>query len=237
MAQERLQKILARAGYGSRRSCEALIEAGRVRVNGKVATLGEKADPLTDRITLDGEPVVRESLLYFMLNKPRGVVSSLRPQGDRRTVRDLLSVEARVYPVGRLDLDSEGLVLMTNDGELTHRLTHPRFGHEKEYRVLVAGFPNDEQLQSWRRGVVLDGKPTASARVHVVKKSAAGTWLKVVMREGRKHQIRRSALAVGLRVKRLRRVRIGTLRLGTLEPGDWRELTQAEVRALKAATS
>ena len=139
MAAERLQKILAAAGHGSRRACEELIAAGRVRVNGAVATLGAKADPARDKITLDGDPVQAEQTVYIVVHKPRGIVSSLEPQGDRRTVRDLVPVPERLYPVGRLDVMSEGLVLLTNDGELTNRLTHPRYGHEKEYRVLVIG--------------------------------------------------------------------------------------------------
>jgi pseudouridine synthase len=235
MAEERIQKILAAAGFGSRRACEAFIEAGRVRVNGKVAKLGEKADSGRDRITLDDAPVVVEALRYVMLNKPRGVVSSLEPQGNRKTVRDMVPLPGRVYPVGRLDLESEGLVLLTNDGGLTQRLTHPSFGHEKEYEVFVGGHPNQEQLQTWRRGVVLDGEWTSSSQVKVLKKSAAGTWLKVIMREGRKHQIRRTAQAIGLRVKQLKRVRIGPLRLGGLRTGEWRELKPAEVEALRQA--
>ncbi len=234
MAQQRLQKILAGAGFGSRRACEVLIREGRVRVNGQAATLGQKADPRTDRITVDGAPVHVEKLVYIMVNKPPGVVSSLDPQGDRRTVRDLVPVAGRLFPVGRLDLESEGLVLLTNDGAVTNRLTHPRYGHEKEYHVLVDGYPNDEQLQTWRRGVVLDGQWTARARVTVLRKGASGTWLKVIMKEGRKRQIRRTAQSIGLWVKKLKRVRFGELQLGDLAEGEWRYLQTSEVARLMA---
>ncbi len=237
MPAERVQKILAAAGFGSRRTCEKFIEAGRVRVNGKLVKLGDKADPEHDRVTLDGQPVRIEKPLYFMVNKPRGVVSSLEPQGERKTVRDLVPVAGRLYPVGRLDLDSEGLVLMTNDGELTHRLTHPRYGHEKEYQVHVDGHPKEEQLQTWRRGVVLDGEWTASAGVRIIRKSAAGTWLRVTMHEGKKHQIRLTAESLGLRVKRLVRVRMGPLKIGGLKPGEWRALSDQEVKALRTTRS
>ncbi len=169
----------------------------------------------------------------MLLNKPRGVVSSLEPQGNRQTVRDLVPLKGQLHPVGRLDIDSEGLILLTNDGELTNRLTHPRYGHEKEYQVLVYGDPSDEQLQIWRRGVVIDGQRTAPARVAVLKKRTSSTWLKVVMREGRKHQIRRVAQTLGMGVQRLRRVRLGSLRLGNLKPGRWRELSPTEIQALK----
>ena len=232
MAKERVQKILAAAGYGSRRACEKFIQAGRVRVNGEIVTLGAKADPSKDKVTLDDNLVESEKHIYVMLNKPRGVVSSLNPQGDRKTVRDLVTVRGRLYPVGRLDADSEGLVLLTNDGELTNRLTHPKYGHSKEYEVLVNGYPKEEQLKTWRRGVVLDGEWTSSSRVKLIRKGASGTWLNVIMREGKKHQIRRTAQAVGLHVKKLIRIRIGPLRLGNLKLGEWRELNRSEIEAL-----
>ena len=156
---ERLQKILAQAGYGSRRACEDFISAGRVRVNGQIAQLGQKADPAVDKISVDGRPIAAaESLIYIALYKPRNVLSTVeRERGDdRQTVRDLVDVPEHVHPVGRLDFESEGLVLMTNDGDLTNRLTHPRFGHEKEYKVLLAKRPDEAQLEAWRRGVVLE---------------------------------------------------------------------------------
>jgi 23S rRNA pseudouridine2605 synthase len=239
MAAERLQKILAAAGYGSRRACEALVSAGRVRVNGQTAGLGDKADPAVDKIAVDGETVRAESKVYVILNKPRGVISSLEAQGDRSTVRDLVPLPGRLYPVGRLDNLSEGLVLLTNDGELTNRLTHPRYGHDKEYRVLIRGRIDPGRLEAWQRGVVIkdeDGKSerTAPAEVYVEARDrqGRGSWLRVIMREGKKHQIRRVAETLGLRVTQLIRVRIGPLRLEGVRPGEWRHLTRSEERAL-----
>jgi 23S rRNA pseudouridine2605 synthase len=239
--EERLQKLLAQAGHGSRRACEALILQGRVFVNGRRAELGQKADPARDAITLDGEPLAREPLVYYLLHKPRGVVSSREAQGERQTVVDLVPAKARLYPVGRLDLESEGLILLTNDGELANQLTHPRYGVEKEYRVLVRGEPDAERLAAWRRGVVLKDRETGAAfrtRPAEVRRDEAvraGAWLRVVMREGRKHEIREIGAALGLPVERLIRVRLGALVLGDLRAGQWRDLTRAEVRALKAA--
>ncbi len=232
---ERLQKLLARAGYGSRRACEEFITAGRVRVNGGVAVLGQKADPAVDKITLDGKPIAAaETLTYIAIYKPRNVISSAEDEIGRKTVRDLLPEAGHLYPVGRLDWDSEGLILMTNDGELTNRLTHPRFGHEKEYRVLVARRPDPEQVETWRRGVVLeDGYKTAPADVYVESGAGKGVWLRVTMGEGRKRQIREVGKLLGLPVVRIIRVRIGTLRLGNLKPGEWRHLAAGEVAELK----
>ncbi|RPI33396.1 MAG: rRNA pseudouridine synthase [Chloroflexota bacterium] len=233
--EERLQKILARAGYGSRRANEELINQGRVSVNGKIAILGTKADPATDHIAVDGKPVrVEEQLVYIALYKPRGVISAAESPDPRKTVLDLVPVPERVYPVGRLDVDSEGLILLTNDGDLTNRLTHPRFGHEKEYRVLVARHPDDKQLAAWRMGVVLeDGYKTAPAEVQVDSLSGKGAWLRVILKEGRKRQIREMGSLVGLPVVKIIRVRIGTLNLGSLKPGEWRYLTPVEIAALK----
>ncbi len=236
---ERLQKILAKAGYGSRRACEELIRAGRVRVNGQAAILGQGADRARDTISVDGNPIVAaEALIYIALYKPRNVISSAEDEVGRRTVRDLVPAVGRLYPVGRLDWDSEGLVLMTNDGELTNLLTHPRYGHEKEYRVLVARRPDPEQLMAWKRGVVLeDGYHTAPAKVALEAEAGRGAWLRVTMGEGRKHQIREVGSQLGLPVVRIVRVRIGTLQLGRLKPGEWRHLTDREVEALKTRAS
>lgn len=236
--EERLQKILARAGLGSRRSSEAIISAGRVRVNGKVAQLGEKADPEKDSITVDGRPLKgAEKLTYVALNKPTGVLSAVTSPDPRPTVLDLVDVSQRLYPVGRLDVDSEGLMLLTNDGELANRLTHPRYGHEKEYRVLVARHPDEEQLDIWRRGVVMEDRSrTAPAQVEVEGFHGKGAWLRVVLREGRKRQIREVGQLIGLPVARIIRVRIGSLLLGNLKPGEWRNLTDQEVAALKRET-
>lgn len=240
MSEERIQKIMARAGVGSRRACEDLIRAGRVHVNGKVAHLGDSANPRTDKITVDYEALpAPEPLVYIALHKPRGVESTVQSQGGLQTVRDLVPVSERVYPVGRLDVESEGLLLLTNDGELTNHLTHPRYGSEKEYQVKINGHPRDEQLEIWRRGLVLPdtGEQTGPARVSVFKEGASGTWLKVVMREGKKHQIRRVCETLGLPVKRLIRVRMATLTLGKLQPGEWRHLDSREVVALQRATT
>jgi 23S rRNA pseudouridine2605 synthase len=236
VARERLQKILAAAGVGSRRGCEGLIEEGRVEVNGSPAVLGMSADPDVDRIRVDGRPLpVRPQARTFALNKPRGVVSSLAAQGDRSTVRDLLPYPGRFYPVGRLDKDSEGLILLTNDGGLAQRISHPKFEVEKEYRVLVARRPGAEQLEIWRRGVVLeDGFRTAPMRVKLEATEGRGAWLRVIMHEGRKHEIRDVGRTIGLPVVRIIRRRIGGLALGDLKPGAHRELTASETAALQS---
>jgi 23S rRNA pseudouridine2605 synthase len=234
---ERLQKILAQAGYGSRRACEDFISAGRVRVNGQLATLGQKADPAVDKITVDGKPIAAAELLtYIALYKPRNVLSTVeRERGDdRQTVRDLVDAPGHLYPVGRLDFESEGLVLMTNDGELTNQLTHPRYGHQKEYRVLLAKRPDPDQLEAWRRGVVLeDGYKTAPADVRFESAQGKGAWVRVIMGEGRKRQIRETCKQLGLPIVRILRIRIGTLRVGNLKPRQWRHLTTQEVDELK----
>ena len=237
MKAERLQKILAQAGYGSRRACEDFISAGRVRVNGTLAELGQKADPATDSITVDGKPIAAaEALVYIALHKPRNVLSTVEAEaGDgRQTVRDLVDIPGHIHPVGRLDFESEGLVLMTNDGELTNLLTHPRYGHQKEYRVLLAKRPDHEQLETWKRGVVLeDGHKTAPVEVRFEETQGKGAWVRVVMQEGRKRQIRETCKQLGLPVVRIVRIRIGTLRLGNLKPRQWRYLTTTEVNELK----
>jgi len=235
--EDRLQKILARAGYGSRRACEELIRQGRVAVNGQVAQLGQQADPGRDRITVDGKPVRAGVFnIYVALHKPRGVLSDEGDGSGRLpTVRDLVSLPGHLFPVGRLDLRSEGLILLTNDGDLTFRLTHPRFAHEKEYHVLVEGEPNEAVLNKWRRGVFLDGRLTAPAEVSILRREEGHTWLRVVLREGRKRQIRRVGAMLGHPAHRLIRVRIGPLRLGNLKLGQWRRLTGAEVHALRSS--
>ena len=232
---ERLQKILAQAGYGSRRSCEEFLIEGRVSVNGQVATLGQKADLAVDTIKVDGKTLAKpETMTYIALYKPRNVLSAAEGQDDRQTVRDLIPVQGHLYPVGRLDFDSEGLILMTNDGDLTNKLTHPRYAHEKEYRVLIARKPDNEQLEAWRRGVVLpEGDRTQPANVHFISSSGKGAWIRVVMGEGKKRQIREVGKLLGLPVVRIIRVRIGTLRLGDLKPRQWRYLTEEEIQELK----
>lgn len=237
--EERLQKILARAGYGSRRVCEELIREGRARVNGQVAILGSKADPSKDQITLDGTTLPKaEPLMYFALYKPRGILSSVSDPRNRKTVRDLLPINGTLYPVGRLDEDSEGLVLMTNDGELANRLTHPKFGHEKEYKVLVARQPDEHQLEAIRHGIILeDGHRTAPAQVFFENDFGKGAWLRIILKEGRKRQIREMGDRIGLPIVRILRIRIGTLRIGSLKPGEWRPLQPEEVKQLSQPAS
>ena len=228
---ERLQRVLARVGFGSRRVCEELIAAGRVRVNEETALLGRRVDVDVDKVTVDGMPIgIRPDLVYYLLNKPVGVVSTASDPQGRPTVVDLVPDTVRVYPVGRLDADSEGLLLLTNDGELTHRLTHPSFGVDKEYLVWVQGRPSRGALKLLRDGVELDDGLTARARVATV----APDLLRITIHEGRNRQIRRMCEAVGHPVKRLVRVRIGPLADAKLEPGQWRALTLDEVRTLSA---
>ena len=238
MAEERLQKILAKAGYGSRRSCEELILAGRVKINGQVAQIGSKADPENDAIQVDGQKIPKQPpLVYIALNKPAGVISDVETHSDpRQTVRDLVPVAGHLFSVGRLDYESEGLILLTNDGELANQLTHPRYGHEKEYRVLVASRPDERQLDAWRHGVILeDGYRTLPAQVKMESTMGKGSWLRVILREGRKRQIREMGKLTGLPVVRIMRIRIGGVQLGTLKTGEWRYLTPEELRILKGA--
>lgn len=236
---ERLQKLMARGGYGSRRHCEKLIRAGRVRVNGRIARLGHKADPQHDLIEVDGKKLAFEEPLYIMLHKPKGVISSTQDElrRGRPTVRELVGVPGHLYPVGRLDRQSEGLILLTNDGHLAHRLTHPRFGHEKVYHVEVEGNVPQEKLDRWRNGVVLDGRRTAPAKVTLVRRTGQKSILQVTLREGRKRQIRRVSAALGHPVVRLVRKRIGPADIGDLAAGKWRYLTAQEVRALRESVS
>lgn len=226
--------MLAAAGIGSRRVCEELIADGRVEVNGVPAALGRRVNPETDRVTVDGVPVgVRPGLVYYLLNKPAGVVSTASDPQGRPTVTGLVPAEPRVYPVGRLDAATEGLLLLTNDGDLAHRLTHPSFGVEKEYLASVEGAPKAGAVRRLREGVELDDGPTAPAKVSLV----APDVLRITIHEGRNRQVRRMAEAVGHPVRRLVRTRIGPLRTDTLGPGEWRPLTQEEVRALERATA
>lgn len=234
---ERLQKLMARANLGSRRQNEALIAAGKVWVNGRVAKLGDKADPKTDKVTVNGRllRIEDESHTYIILNKPRGVISSLEDELNqgRKTIRDLVQISGHIYPVGRLDKQSEGLILFTDDGDLAHRLTHPRYQHEKIYNVEVEGKVEERLLKLWRGGVMLDNKKTAPAKIRIIDQKAGNTRLQIIMREGRKRQIRRVAEQLGLSVKRLLRIRIGPVELGSLPRGKWRRLSIPEVQALR----
>jgi 23S rRNA pseudouridine2605 synthase len=229
---ERLQKVLAQAGIGSRRRCEELIEAGSVTVNGEIAVLGRRVDPDHDLIEVEGAAVgVRPGSVYYLLNKPIGVITTADDPQGRRTVVDLVPAEPRVFPVGRLDGDTEGLLLLTNDGELTHRLTHPSFGVDKEYLAHVEGMPSRGALRALRDGVELEDGRTAPASASMVGDGV----VKLVIHEGRNRQVRRMCEAVGHPVRRLVRTRIGPLRDVHLRPGEWRELTQDEVRSLERA--
>jgi 23S rRNA pseudouridine2605 synthase len=234
---ERLQRSLARAGFGSRRACEELIVAGRVEVNGHRATLGDRVDPSSDEVRVDGDRVnVDPALRTFALHKPRGVTTTLRDAHAERDLTGLLPKDVRVFPVGRLDRDTEGLLLLTNDGELAHRLTHPRYEIQKEYLAEVDRPPSNRQLSRLRRGVELeDGLARA-----IEARSAGGArgrrgGVRLVMVEGRKREVRRMLDAVGLPVRRLVRVRVGPIRLGRLRAGELRELEPEDVRALYRA--
>ncbi|MCH2419982.1 MAG: pseudouridine synthase [Actinomycetota bacterium] len=231
---ERLQKVLARVGIGSRRVCEDLIAEGRVLVDGETAVLGRRVDPETALIEVDGAPVgVRPDLVHYVLNKPAGVVTTADDPQGRPTVVGLVPNEPRVFPVGRLDVDTEGLLLLTNDGELAHRLTHPSYGVEKEYVAEVEGLPTRAVLRRLREGVELDDGPTAPARATLVDPSV----VRLTIHEGRNRQVRRMCEAVGHSVVRLVRTRIGPLADRSLAPGAWRELTGDEVRSLQRAVA
>ena len=229
---ERLQKVLARIGLGSRRVCEELIVEGRVTVNGEVPVLGRRVDIAVDRVELDGVPLpVLPGLVHYLMNKPGGVVTTADDPQGRPTVIDLVPAEPRVFSIGRLDMATEGLLIMTNDGELAHRLTHPSFGVPKEYLAEVEGEPAPTDIRRLREGIELEDGMTAPARVAVV----APTLLRIVIHEGRNRQIRRMCEALGHPVRRLVRTRIGPLADPSLSPGSWRPLTPTEVRNLAAA--
>ncbi len=230
---ERVHKVMARAGLASRRACEQLIAAGRVTVNGTVTRTGDRV-VASDRIELDGAVVAWDpDLVHHLLNKPRGVLSAASDDRGRRCVTDLVPADERVYPVGRLDADSEGLIIVTNDGELTHRLTHPSWGVDKEYLAHVFGVPSRQALAQLRHGVELDDGPTAPAVVSMPQPS----MLRIVIGEGRNRQVRRMCEAVGHPVLRLVRTRIGPLSDSSLRPGNHRPLTPDEVRKLHGAAT
>lgn len=229
---ERVQKVLASLGFGSRRACEELIVEGRVRVNGERAHLGRRIDLTADFVAVDGVPVgVRPGLVYYLLNKPVGVVTTATDPLGRPTVVELVPERPRVFPVGRLDADSEGLLILTNDGELAQRLSHPSFGVDKEYLAHVEGKPSPGALRRLREGVELEDGLTAPASAAAVSPGL----LRLVIHEGRNRQVRRMCAAVGHPVVRLVRTRIGPLADRRLPPGHWRELSVAEVRRLAEA--
>jgi len=235
--QERLQKILAHAGIASRREAETIIVSGRVAVNGRVVTeLGSKADPYSDRITLDGKPIRIESKkVYILLNKPAGYVTTMKDPQGRPVVKDLLTgVKERIYPVGRLDYNTEGLLLLTNDGELTNRLAHPRHEVEKEYMVRVQGRVLPDQIKLLTEGVDLDDGLSAPAVVKPISESENNTWISISIHEGRYRQVRRMCEAVGLNVVRLKRTRYAFLETGELKVAEYRHLSAGEVSRLYA---
>ncbi len=234
---ERLQKILARAGIASRRKAEELIREGRVTVNGQVATLGMKADIQQDYIKVDGKLVLKpEPKTYIMLNKPKGVLTTLEDPEGRPTIKELIrGVRFRVYPVGRLDFYSEGLLLLTNDGELAYRIIHPSHKVPKTYLVKVKGIIEEKDLEKLRRGIKLEDGITAPAQIRRIRmpKTEKNSWLEVVIYEGKKRQIRRMFQRVGHPVLKLKRTRIDGISLGDLKPGQWRYLTSEEIKRLK----
>lgn len=233
----RLQKYLSQCAVASRRKSEELILAGKVKVNGKVAGLGDKIDPKHDTVTVSGKKIVSSKKHYYiMLHKPRGFITTMEDEMGRKCVAELVKdVGARVYPVGRLDRDSEGLLLMTNDGEFANYLTHPSKHVPKTYRVTVRPSVSEEQLFAFNEGIELDGKKTAPADAHIIEKSENRVVLEVILHEGRNRQIRRMCEALGLEVARLKRTHIGSIKLGMLPQGKWRNLTEDEVHRLKVS--
>lgn len=236
-AKVRLQKYMAEAGIASRRKSEELIAAGKVRVNGKVAEIGDKINPRTDKVTVSGKKVVKsKKQVYIMLHKPRGFITTMHDEMDRKCVAELIAdVPERVYPVGRLDRESEGLLLLTNDGEFANALTHPSKHVPKTYRVTVRPDVTKEQLESFENGIEIDGKMTLPAEVRVLDKQAGRVVLEVVIYEGRNRQIRKMCEALGLEVARLKRTKIGSLKLGMLKPGEYRYLRAEEIHGLLVA--
>lgn len=237
MEKIRLQKIIAASGYCSRRKAEELIAANKIKLNGRPVKLGDKADPRKDIITINGEKLLVErkrKFLYIMLNKPRGYVTTMSDEQGRRIVTDLLDgIEERVYPIGRLDRNTEGLLLFTNDGAFANDITHPSRNVSKTYRVTIHPDITEEQLVELTQGVLIDGEKTLPASVIVLAKEEGRVVLQVVIREGKNRQVRKMCEAVGLEVARLKRTAIGPLKLGMLKPGTYRHLTPEELRALR----
>ncbi|NQS75888.1 MAG: rRNA pseudouridine synthase [Peptococcaceae bacterium] len=235
---ERLQKVMARAGVASRRRCEELIAAGLVKVNGKVVQEpGVKVDPAADRILVEGEGInLSPARQYILMYKPRGYITTMSDEKGRRKVPDLLKDNAndgRVYPVGRLDYDSEGLLLLTNDGDLTHALTHPRHQIPKTYQVRVAGVPDKIGLKQMEKGLLLADGPTAPAKVRFKSEKNGNALLEITIHEGRKHQVKRMCAHIGYPVMRLKRTSLGGLDIADLKPGQYRHLTGVELRMLR----
>ena len=232
---QRLQKLMSAAGHCSRRQAEELLRQGRVDVNGSIAALGDQADPETDLICVDGTPLAKQTPeRVLLLNKPPGVISSCHDPQGRETVLDLIPAELRrgLHPVGRLDADSRGALLLSNQGELTLKLTHPRYAHNKTYRVTVTGTPDHSKLERWRQGMELDGSRTLPASVKLLHSKRGHSTLEVILREGRNRQIRRIASLLGHSVLDLQRVAIAGLALGATEEGCWRQLSRREWQGL-----
>lgn len=233
----RLQKFMAHSGIASRRKSEKLIQEGRVRVNGKTITkLGSKVDPSKDKVYVDDQPISLESnKVYIMLNKPTGYVTTLSDEKDRRIVTDLISnIKERIYPVGRLDMDTSGLLLMTNDGDLTHKLTHPSYEITKRYIARVKGIPSKKDLKEFREGLIIDNKLTSPAKIKIVKKFKSESILDISIYEGRNRQVRKMCEKINHPVRELERISIGRLRLANLPLGKWRYLDSKEVNYLKS---
>ena len=233
--QQRLQKLIAAAGLCSRRRAEEWMLQGRVAVNGQVASLGDQADPSSDQITIDGKPLpMGTAPRVLLLNEPMGVISSCHDPQGRPTVLELIPLAFRqgLHPVGRLDADSRGALLLSNHGDLTLKLTHPRYEHQKTYQVTVAGAPSQGSLQRWREGIELDGSRTLPALVRLISRRQGNSKLEVTLREGRNRQIRRTAAKLGHPVTDLKRIAIGGLSLGSLPEGCWREIPEQEWRSL-----
>lgn len=232
----RVQKIIADAGIASRRKAEELIARGAVTVNGRKVKLGDKADPYKDRITVAGREIVlnkNSKKYYIMLHKPRGFITTMSDEGGRKCVAELVDdIPARVFPVGRLDKDSEGLLLMTNDGDFANMICHPSTHFAKTYRVTVRPRISEEQLTALTTGVLVDGRMSSPAGIHVVKSEQDRTVLEIILEEGRNRQIRKMCEAVNLEVARLKRIAVGPVRLGMLQPGEWRELKPDEMRKI-----
>ena len=237
MAEVRLQKFLAESGVASRRKSEELIDQGKVRVNGKVAMIGDKIDPKKDTVTVNGKKIVKtKTFTYIVLHKPRGFITTMSDEMDRKCVAELIKdVPGRVYPVGRLDRDSEGMLLFTNDGAFANAMTHPTKHVPKTYRVTVRPSINEEQITALTQGVIIDDRKTAPAEVRVITKEEGRVVLEIILYEGRNRQIRKMCEEVGLEVARLKRTAIGSIKLGMLKQGDWRNLTEDEVRKLMIA--
>lgn len=229
----RLQKFMAECGVASRRKSEELIEMGKVKVNGHIAYIGDKVNPKKDIVTVRGKKINKvDRMYYIMLNKPRGYVTTVSDELGRKTVMDLVDVKARVYPVGRLDKDSEGLLILTNDGSFANALTHPKHNYAKVYRVTVRPSVTDEILEKLRNGIEIDGKKTAPCDVNVITEEEGRVVLEFILREGRNRQIRKMCDAVNLQVARLKRISIGPIKLGMLQTGKSRELTDNEIKKL-----